>query len=212
MKQKSNILVPFLLAPAFLALAARDEHPRFAPEEETSLSKRIEIASELVLDDMTMVANGQEMDAGMLGMEMTTTATQVVAVTDRYAAVSEGRPTRLVRTFDELSSETFVSMSNAMMGDQDADLEGVSDLEGLTVVFAWDDEEEEYSVSFGEDADGDEELLEGLSENLDLRDLLPPGEVSEEDSWEVEASALRNVFAPGGSVKIQPEAMVRHPS
>ena len=59
MKQKSNILVPFLLAPAFLALAARDEHPRFAPEEETSLSKRIEIASELVLDDMTMVANGQ---------------------------------------------------------------------------------------------------------------------------------------------------------
>ena len=74
-------------------------------------------------------------------------------------------------------------------------------------MFAWDDEEEEYSVSFGEDAEGDEELLEGLSENLDLRDLLPPGEVSEEDSWEIEASALRDVFAPGGSVKIRPVEM-----
>jgi len=143
----------------------------------------------------------------MLGMEMTTKAKTVVAVTDTYLALGEGQPAKLQRKFDELSNSTEVAMSNQMMGDMDQEMEGVSDLEGLTVVFTWDDDESDYTVEFAEDSDGDDELLDGLVESLDLRGLLPDGEVKEGESWDVEPEVLLEVFAPGGSVKIAPEEL-----
>lgn len=207
MKHKRNILAPLLVAPALLALASRGDQPTFAPEPGTSLTKRIENSYEISLDDMSMVVNGAEMDASMLGMEMTTSTSQVVAVVDEYEAVGGGRPTTLRRTFEELSSATSIAMSNAMMGDQDVDAPGSSELEGMTVVFTWDEDAGEYEVAFADDSDGDADLLEGLAEELDLRELLPDGEVSEGDAWDIDPEVLRQVFAPGGAVKIEPEEM-----
>lgn len=205
MKHKRNILAPLLVAPALLALVPRGDQPTFAPEPGTSLTKRIENSYEISLDDMSMVMNGAEMDASMLGMEMTTSTSQVVTVVDKYEALGSGRPTSLRRTFEELSSATSIAMSNAMMGDQDVDAPGSSELEGLTVVFTWDDDAGEYEVAFADDSDGDADLLEGLAEELDLRGLLPEGEVSEGDAWDIEPDMLRQVFAPGGAVKIEPK-------
>lgn len=207
MKHKRNILAPLLVAPALLALASRGDKPTFAPEPGTSLSKRIENTYEITLDDMSMVVNGAEMDASMLGMEMTTSTSQVVAVVDQYQSVGDGRPKTLRRKFEELSSATSIAMSNAMMGDQDVDAPGSSALEGMTVVFTWNEDSGEYDVAFADDSDGDAKLLEGLAEELDLRGLLPAGEVSEGDTWEIEPDTLRQVFAPGGAVKIEPEEM-----
>jgi len=204
MKHNRNLLLPALAALTFLAFTPQGDAPGYHPEEGTVLKKRIENASEISLDDMTMVMNGQEMDADMLGMEMTTTTKQVIAITDTYLAMGEGRPTKLKRTFDELSSATEVAMSNQMTGDVDQDLTGSSELEGLTVVFTWDDDEEAYTVEFAEDSDGDEELLDDLKEGMDLRGMLPPGDVSEGDTWDIEPSALLEAFAPCGSVKIRP--------
>ena len=188
-----------------MALGTLADAPRFAPEAGLSITKRIETKTDISLDDMTVSVNGQEMDASMMSMEMDTSMQQVVTVTDTYVSVSDGRPTKLERSFDELSSKTNVSMSHAMMGDQDSDMDGSSELEGETVLFSWDDDEGEYSVAFAGDSDGDDELLEGLAEDLDMRALLPDGDVSEDDSWPVEPYALRSVFAPGGSVKIEPD-------
>ena len=206
MKHKRNILAPLILAPAFLAFSARGDDVAFGPAEGTTLSKRIENAYDITLDDMVMVMGGQEMDASMMGMEMSTSTRMVVAVTDKYVKVGDGRTTRLERTFDEANSNTSVSTSS-MMGEQDIETPASSALEGLTVVFSWDAEEGAYRAEFAEGSDGDEDLLEGLIEDLDLDELLPGQEVSEGDTWEIEAGALRPAFVPGGSISIEPEDM-----
>ena len=206
MNHRRTPLLPFVLAPAFLAFVSRGENPSFGPEEGTSVTKRIEQSTNITLDDMLMSMNGQEMDAASMGMEMESTSTLTVVVTDTYTSVGSGRPTKLVRTFDELGSNTSIS-TQTPMGPQDMDLDGASELQGLSVVFEWDDEAGDYAVSFADGVEGDDELLVDLAEELDLRQLLPTSEVSEGDTWEVEPDALRQLFAPGGALKIEPEDM-----
>ena len=205
MKQKRYIAWSVLLAPAILAFSARGQVVRFQPAKGTVLTKSIETNEELSLEDMSMVMNGQELDPSMVGMEMTTTTQRRVVVTDEYASLDGGRTQRLRRTFDELNFSTSTSMSNQMMGDMDSQVDGESELEGLTVVFEWDADSEEYTVEFDEDSDGDEDLLEDLTQEIDLLGFLPEDEVAEGDSWELEPEIFRSILAPGGSLKIEPD-------
>ena len=100
-------------------------------------------------------------------------------VSDRYEAVGEGRPTKLKRSFDKIGTSTHVSVSNPVIGDKETDIPATSELEGVTVLFSWNDSAGEYDVAFADGADGDEELLENLTEDLDLRGFLPDKEVSD---------------------------------
>ena len=53
------------------------------------------------------------------------------------------------------------------------------------------------------DDDGeDEDLLDGLWEDLDLRALLPGTEVAEGDTWEIDAADLLGILVAGGDLKI----------
>ena len=202
MKHTRNTIAPLLIGPVLMALGGLGDQPQFGPAEGHSVSKRIETKSDIALDDMSIVMNGNE---APMEMEMSTSVTQVIATTDEYVSVADGRAQKLKRTFDELSSATAMQMSNPMTGDNSSDMEGSSDLQGLTVVFEWDDAAEDYSVEFADDSGGDEELLEGLLADLDLAALLPPGDVGEGEPYDVEPNALRAVFTPGGQVKIKPE-------
>lgn len=202
MMQTKQLLAPALLVPAILALEVLGGSPAYSPEEGTSLTKRYESKSEITLDDMSMNVNGQDMSE-MVGMEMDTSVTTVTAVTDLYAKVEEGRPTKLKRTYDELSSNSHVSTSTQMTGEVDMDVAGSSELEGESVLFKWDDGA--YAAEYAEGSDGDADLLEGLDESMDLAGFLPEGQVGEGDEWEVAPNVLRAVFAPGGSTGIKPE-------
>ncbi len=202
MKVPKILLAPALTAPFLVAFGAFAEAPKFAPADGLSLSKRVTTKTELSLDEMSMVMNGEEMP---FEMNIDSTVTVVTAVTDEYAGVADGRPVKLKRTFDELNSSTEASMSNPMSGDSDTTSSGSSDLEGTTVVFSWDADLEDFAVAFDEDSDADDELLEGLTEDLDFRMLLPPGDVSEGDTWSIEPNAIRSILAPCGNVKIVPD-------
>ncbi len=206
MKNDRNPLAFLLLVPLSLAFLARGDGLSFHPAEGASLTKTFTLESELSLDEMSVSVNGQDIDPEQFGgMEMTTSVKQVIAVTDQYLSLGEGRPSRLKRTFDELSSTTQVSLNNAMMGNQDETLTGKSDLEGLAVEFTWNEDQGEYAVAFAEGSKGKEELLEGLAEDTDLRGFLPEGEVKEGATWSVDVQLLRHVLAPSGAVKIEPE-------
>src|SRR5262249_23560618 len=154
---------------------------------------------ELQLDDMSMSMDGQDMSemAGQIEISMKTT--MELGVTDHYEALAGGRPTKLKRSFDEISSSTHVSGSNPVGGSEEKDIPLKSELEGTTVVFSWDDDDSTYHVKFEGDK-GDQNLLEHLEENLDLRGFLPAGEVSKDDSWEIPAEAVKAALAPGGDV------------
>lgn len=203
MKYTRNLTTAALLVPVLWSMDSLAEAPSFGPEEGTSCSKRIERTLELAQTETSLMVDGTDM-SDTFEMDMETTFVAVTAVTDRYISVGDGRPSKFTRTFDELSSESSISASGPM-GDVNADISGSSELEELTVVFTWDDDEEGYDVEFHEDSAGDDGLLVGLNADLDLFSLLPDDDVSEGDSWDVDANAMIAIFAPSGSVKIKPD-------
>ena len=89
-------------------------------------------------------------------------------------------------------------------GGQEKDITSSSELEGKTVLFSWDDDEGEFTTAYHE-SEGDEELLEGLTEDMDFRALLPEGDVSVGDTWEIDPKALVSVLFPGGNTGLVPD-------
>jgi hypothetical protein len=205
MKTKSHSVALFLLTPIVLASQWVGDKPSYQPKAGTTLTKRIAIDNELELEDMSMEVNGNDMSEMAGQVEMAMKVSMKLAVTDTYESVGGERPSKLKRSFEEISSNTHVSGSNPMAGSEEKDIPLASELEGATVVFAWDEDDSSYDISFDGDQEGDAELLEGLEENLDLRGFLPSGEVAEGDTWAIPADAVRAALAPGGDIKLRPE-------
>lgn len=200
------LLCSALLAP-LVAFAMPADKVSFHPEEGLSLTKSIQSNTQMALDDMTMTMNGQPMPMD-LEMEMDMSMNMSVEVTDEYVSTSDGRPAKLKRTFDALGSTGSFAIEMAMMpgGGDERSIDATSELEGKTVVFTWNEEEGEYETSFAED-EGDEELLEGLEQDLDFLELLPSEEVAEGDTWNVDVKELTTILVPGGDLKLEPEDM-----
>jgi len=207
MKYQKSLLLAALAAPVLLAFVAPADKVAFAPAADASLSKTFTTSGTFQLDDLSVNVGGMDQAPDM---EMTISWAQNVAVTDTYSSTKDGAPVTLRRTYDELGQELEVDVvvdMSAMGGDTQEDGasgSGSSDLEGKTVNFVWDEDEGGYTKSFHEE-EGDEELLEGIVEDMDLRALLPSEEVSEGDEWSIELAGLSTILAPGGDLKIELE-------
>lgn len=205
-KTPRSLFALLVLAPLVLANDRAADKVSYQPKTGDTLTKQVVVENELELEDMTMEMDGQDMSemAGQIEMAMKTS--MKLSVTDQYEAMADGRPGKLKRSFEEISSNTHVSGSNPMAGNEEKDIPLSSELEGTTVVFTWDEEDSAYAVAFDGDQKGEEELLEDLEENLDLRGFLPSGEVAEGDTWEIPADAVKAALAPGGDIKLRPES------
>ena len=207
MKYQKSLLVAALAAPALLAFVAPADKIAFAPSEGASLTKTFTTSGTFQLDDLSVNVGGMDQAPDM---EMTISWAQNVAVTDTYQTTKDGAPAKLRRTYDELGQELEVDVvvdMSAMGGDTQEDGtsgSGSSELEGKTVNFVWDEDEDSYKKSFHEE-EGDEDLLEGILEDMDLRALLPSEEVSEGDEWSIDLAGLTSILAPGGDLKIELE-------
>jgi hypothetical protein len=201
-----NFLPIAVLAPVLLAASWALDKPSYTPKAGNTVTKSYTVEGELELEDMSLEVNGQDVSAMAGQLEMAMKTQMKLTVTDTYEAMGAGRPAKLKRSFDEISSSTHVSQSNPMMGDQESDIPLTSELEGRTVVFTWDDAAADFEMAFATD-EGDPELLTGLAEDLDLRGFLPPGEVADGDTWQIPAEAVKNVLAPGGDLSLRPETM-----
>src|SRR5262249_29772967 len=134
---------------------------------------------------------------------------QHVVVTDHYVSLSGGRPTKLERSFDELSGKSrskfeFEGMGGEEGGPEEDANDESSSLQGKSVTFAWDKDAEKYDLAFAE-GKGDEDLLKDLEEDMDLRGILPTKSVSQGDSWDLDAKLFQHVLSPGGDLKIATE-------
>ncbi len=201
-----SLVAPSTAACALLlALTPPAAELSFHPEEGRSLTKTFAGAMAMDLDELSLLVDGQDLGAMMGDMSFRLTTDWTYVVSDEYVALAEGRPAKLQRTFDELTQEQEVSMdiAAAEMSDTQSSA-SASDLEGLSVLFTWNADSEEYDVAFA-DGDGDTDLLDGLEEDMDLRALLPDGEVSEGDSWELDAESLASLAMPGGNLKLIPD-------
>ena len=122
----------------------------FHPELGSGLQKIFTIKGDFELDQLSLVADGQDM-ADMLGLELNVKTDAKLAVTDVIEALDAGRPKKMTRTFDTLEQLMHFTMSVEMGGEpQDQEIVMSSDLEGQTVVFAWNAEKPGFDVTFKE--------------------------------------------------------------
>lgn len=183
----------------------------FKVDEKTKLTKTFVDDASFSTTDFRMEVDGKEIEAeGMPEISISVSNKTSVTVTDEYVKMAEGRPAVLKRTFDKLSGDSTEKVDlpeGAPGGDQEKETKRESKLEGQTITFTWDAKEEEYTASYPEDnKDGDPELIEDLTEDMDLRGFLPEKSVKEGDSWELAGRVIfENVGIPGGDMHIDAE-------
>ncbi len=201
--RRRSRLLPVLCAGFLFVLEGPAETPAFHPEVGSTLHKSFLVRADFSLDDISVVVDGQDVGAMMGSLDISFQQEVRVEISDHYQAVEDGRPTKLARTYDELGMVLHMNAA-AEMGGGDQEVKSSSELEGKTVFFTWNEEQGAYDVAF-EDGKGDEDLLEDLEEDMDLRVLLPREEVEPGASWEVELAALD--LMPGGNMCLMPENM-----
>jgi hypothetical protein len=184
------LTVPLVPAPE---TAAR-QRLSFALAEGTVLEKQFSRSVELSVDEWELTLNGEDMIEDERPEIEASFGTEL-SFRDEYRSVGESRPLRLARTFSTL--ETSIESSTP---EGEFSAEGESELEGATVVFTWDEDDEAYSLAFEPEDGGDDELLEGLVEDCDLRAALPPGAVEVGESWTLDNRAMYAVLEPGGNL------------
>ena len=186
------------LAVAFLVFAPPAAEISFAPSEGLTLTKTFHQAFRATLDsqDAVVVMNGEERAIEQPTPDMKLEEDEDAVFVDEYVAVGDGRVTKLKRTFKEISSR-----SETVVEDGPGEKNGESALEGLTVLFSWDPDEEEYTASYDGEA-ADEDLLDGLEAEVDLAELLPDGDVAVGDTWDVDIEAFHVISDPGGDLAV----------
>lgn len=194
---------PYLCA--FLPLLLAPESPTFGVESGTEVTKSFGKLLHLELDSMEVTVNGEEEDTGELPEVVIDEEFEAVFV-DKYVRVEDGRSQELVRTFETLSNVSTQS-SPDMEGEMAEEVsEGESELDGTSVRFRWNSDEEEYVVSWADDEDADSsELFDGLDADADYLYLLPEEDVEVGDSWDLDVAVFDLLSSPGGDLAIYSE-------
>ncbi|MAB79878.1 MAG: hypothetical protein CMJ89_11045 [Planctomycetes bacterium] len=190
-----------LLAPFFLATTLATTGPElvFEPEEGTVLTRSFVATVDMDLVDYTATLDGDELELNEL--ELKISSVETIEVTDELVGVEDNRPTEIVRTFDELTQEATVTAN----GEESEQL-STSALEGRSLRFEWDEDAEYYTIETAdENGDLDDETLEWLEEDMDLRAVLPEDEVEVGDSWEIDEGVYLPLMWPGGLLDFSDE-------
>lgn len=195
------LLPAFGIALLFSSARTGDEIT-FHPPEGATVRRSVSVNGDFQLDDLSIVVDGQDMGQALGAFEMSMEQRTHIAVLDVFGALADGRPKTLKRTYETLESSVGMQMSGPVSQSQDTS--SSSALEGETVVFTWDADDGAYDIAF-DGGEGDAELLEDLTEDMDARALLPAGEVDVDETWEVSLQDLDELAQPGGSLHFRPE-------
>ena len=171
----------------------------YEPAEGTVLKRLFVAEARYRLTDLTASIDGEAIEHDGDLPDLTESFVERIGVTDTLAAVADGRPTELVRTFDELSQEN----TDTFEGEESTSEYG-SPLQGRRVRFTWDPEEEQYGVEAADEDELDEGLADCLAEDLDLRRLLPSREVEVGDEWELDPKLYLAFMWPSGLLDFHP--------
>jgi hypothetical protein len=190
--RRSLFASTFALLPLALAFAPRADRLSFGPEEAATVSRSLSIEFALYLEDLRVVAEGQEVPVPIEGLDSGIVISLAMDVADRFVKSRDGRAIELVRTYERISME----------GGPQGEAESLDDMDKIVdkpVRFLWDADDSEYDVTWADATTrGDDALLEGLDVDMDFTMLLPDREVSKGDTWTVSGPELALLFLPGG--------------
>jgi hypothetical protein len=202
---RCRLLSTGALSTAFLLLSAGSNGDvlRFAPEVKAELKKNFSANYDLALGEFSVLVDGQDIGEMIGTPEIELVMDVEAGFADTYLETSGGRPTKLSRRFE--AGAMTMSVSAAMMGEtQDDSQDAPIGLIGHEVMFTWNPENNSYDLAFAEDDSGDADLLKGLTEETDMRSVLPQEEVSVDDTWEFSiADLLMQSSTPGGDLKFE---------
>ncbi len=195
-----KLLLPPILLLALCGSSGEPVRIAFAPEEGTTLARTFEARADYHMADLQLSVDGNPIEQPEGLPESSLAFLERISVSDEIRSLEEGRPTELVRTFDELLQE-----STQPQGDEEVETTSGSPLEGRSVRFTWDAEDETYRVESADDEELDEDLRDGLAEDMDLRAVLPAEEVEPGDEWEIGAELYLAFMWPAGLLDFHDE-------
>ena len=194
----------FLCAPlalSFLTLPPVDDAGlSFQGEAGRTVKKTFEEESSWTLDEMLQTMNGEDIQQDVPDLDCTNSRTTVVV--DTQVKAEEGRLLEAKRKFESVQGSARLAVDAGGFAEQ-YEYELQSPIEGETALFRWDEKESRYRVS-DESGKGREDF-NGLSEDMDLRGLLPDEEIEKFDSWEIPAQALVDAMRCGGDKRLAPD-------
>lgn len=204
MKQALRLLVlPF--AALCLALAPAADKLEFRVAAKSKLTRTLESKVEADSTSFAVTLGGE--DLGDIGTpKIRIEQTETVRVTDEYESVADGRATKLVRKYDELAGtemQSFHAPGGASGDGEEKTSEKQSALEGQSVVFTWDDADDEYGAAWAEGSKGDDELLDDLTASYDFTEFLPGKPVASGDTWELGKPQFAVLFSPSGELGLE---------
>ena len=161
----------------------------FTSEEQRSLS------------EMSSTMNGEE-QGGMDDMQHEQSYGASGVFVDRTVESVDSKRKVFDREYEELGLEMTVQITPPFGESVDEEASGESDLEGETVRFTWDADDEEFDPAFPEGEDGDEDLLDGLSAEFPWASYLPEGGVEAEDEWDIAPEVLIQTIELGGDLSL----------
>jgi hypothetical protein len=192
MKIPAAYPLALIAIPLVLGLASVADDLSFHPAKDLASKKELRIEAEMRIEDVSASFNGEPIPAE--AVEQMTSSEMLLSlavdVTETFAATADGEPRDLRRTYDAASMAF-------EFGDEVQESEENDDIRGKTVRFLWDEEEGAFQKSWHE-SQGDDDLLESIEVDMEVRALLPAKKVAEGDTWEVAGSKLSGVFFPGG--------------
>ncbi len=179
-----------VVAPLCLALnPSVGDELTFHPKDGSSLSKTFEVSLDVKVDDLSFSVNGQDISENIPLTDANASVAGTRAITDQYVKVADGKPLELIRSFDDIKMKYEAGSNSGEMAEAEK-------LASKKVKFKWNADSKEYDVSYHE-TEGDSDLLEHLSEDMDLRAILPDHAVKQGDKWEVDAKGLMSVLLAG---------------
>lgn len=142
------------------------------------------VSLEMETTEFTIERDGEPVGSNFMG-GFSTLEERTIEESFTVLEQTEGRPTRVSRSFETIQRETTSDMGEETM---ESDSEGP--LQGVTIEVFLEDGEVLAEVVDGDEPD-DEAVLEAHSLTLTLDGLLPEGEVEEDDEWDLESDAIR---------------------
>lgn len=190
----SNWLLVLCATPLVVAPLSNEDLLRLEPKEGRVLVKTFEKTSEY--EAVTT--------AFWVGRVLHDVSSEChLVVRDEVTALDEGRTKELERTYDEISRErsgTCEGNGGFHMGE--GHLVEMSEAEGETVTFSWEEEEEAYVASCRR---LDRDQLRHLPYDYSFGALLPEGEISKGDEWEIAPEVAFALLNPWRGIPMEVE-------
>ncbi|MFT7669555.1 MAG: hypothetical protein ACI8X5_002260 [Planctomycetota bacterium] len=200
-----KLWIPLLLVCSSAAFRSDAVQLHYVPEDGASVSVAVERVFDLKLTDteQSMTLDGEEQPSGEEPtFELAMVERETIGFTDEYS-VRDGQLVSLRRTFEEIGNLYTMSITDPEGEDFEEESLGTSLLEGSTVLFVWDEEDEEYVSSFvDESEDLDDVLLQELDVEASFKDFLPTEEVEVGDSWELDVEAFIRMTNLSGELHV----------